>query len=282
MMMSKAFDIISGVIKHRINKLDKSMMLLVIGEMGSGKSLAAVSFACKVDPTFKDHPRIVYDVNEFLEKLNDIEKGQAIIFDEVGVGVAARDFQKLSNKIMSIVTQILRYKNIFCIFTTPNARFMDINLRESMNGILHPIKIDPIHNINTCAYRILETNMDGLVYKKKFIYYDGKHGAAGEEMDPVHVPRPDKEMEAYYKRLSFKMKDSKLKELEAAMNEETPNGMVTQAIHNKAEACVNFINSMRLTSSMSWEQLATASGYDKKTLQRWIKESETAKRATKV
>lgn len=274
--MSKAFDIICGVIKHRINEKDKAMMMLVVGEMGSGKSLAAVSFASKIDPSFRDavlkgEKRIVFDVHDFLEVLNKTKKGQCIIFDEVGVNVAARDFQKLNNRIMSIITQILRYKNVCCIFTTPNARFVDINIRESMNAWVHPLKIDTEHNINTCRYKQLITDDEGLVRKQKFVYYDGKHGAAGEVMDPVHVPRPDTELEAYYKKMSFKMKDEKLKELQYGLDEDNANPMKVQSVVNRATACINFITGLRQT--MSWDELAALSGFDKRALQRWIKES---------
>jgi len=273
--VSKSFDIVTGVVRKRVNTEDKSSMLLVIGEMGCGKSICAVSFACKVDPSFKSDPRIVFDVNEFLEKLNNIEKGQAIIFDEVGVGVAARDFQKLSNKIMSIVTQILRYKNICCIFTTPNARFMDINLRESMNGILHPVKIDREHDINTCEYRILKTNMDGLVSKEKFKFYDGEHGESAELIPVIHVPRPDREMEAYYKKISFAMKSKKLKELMDSINDEAPNPMVLESIRNKADALSLLLVNMK--RSHTWDELATACGYSARQLQNWAKEAPVGK-----
>jgi ABC-type dipeptide/oligopeptide/nickel transport system ATPase component len=134
--MCRGFDIICGVIKHRINKLDKSMMILIVGEMGSGKSLAAVSFACKVDPSFAKDPRIVYTVEDFIAKLNKIKKGQAIIFDEVGVNVAARDFQKLH--------RICRSSHKYCVIkmsaasSTPHARFVDCQCRESMNAWVHP------------------------------------------------------------------------------------------------------------------------------------------------
>lgn len=278
--MGKAFDVICGVIKHRINVNDKAMMVLVVGEMGSGKSLAAVSFASKIDPSFKHallngEQRIVFDVHSFLDVLNKAKKGQCIIFDEVGVNVAARDFQKLNNRIMSIITQILRYKNVCCIFTTPNARFVDINVRESMNAWVHPIAIDKEHNINTCSYRELVTNEDGLVHKRKFVFYDGKHGAAGEVMDPVYVPRPDKEIEEYYKKLSFKIKDEKLKELQYGLEGDNPNPMKIKAVQNKADACTNLIRNLK--AFHTWEELAAASGYTARVMQMWIRESASSK-----
>ena len=275
--MSRSFDIICGSLKHRINQEDKSAMMLIVGEMGSGKSLAAVAFADKIDPTFRSHPRIVYTAEEFIEAIGKAKGGHAIIFDEVGVNVAARDFQTKHNKAMSSVSQILRFKNVCAIFTTPQARFIDVNVREAMNCWVHPIAIDREHNVNACKFQQLYTNDDGIVCRRQFVYFDGQHGKRGEIIDPVYVPRPAPELEEYYRKLSIKMKNDKLLELRMGLDEDKPNPMKLQSVVNRAEACVTMIKNLRGT--MTWDDLAAASGYDKKSLQRWIKESALAKGA---
>ncbi|MGB3907458.1 MAG: hypothetical protein WBL02_03380 [Methanomethylovorans sp.] len=263
MIMSRSFDIICGYIKHRINIEDKSQMLLIVGEMGSGKSLAAVSIACKIDPSFDVCPRIVYTVPDFLDTLIKMKKGQCIIFDEAGVGVPAREWQHAQNKIMSIITQILRYKNVCCIFTTPNIRLLDINVREAMNGFIKPRYIDTKHNVNVCKYKIIMVNDDGVVVKRDFIYYDGKSGAAGEIIDPLYIPRPNQEIEEHYKKISIEMKNAKLKELKHSIDSEAPLHQSTlKSIENKAEACVKMLNYFKKTHT--WDELATASGMSRK------------------
>jgi len=82
----------------------------------------------------KNSPRIVYTVPEFLNAVLKSKKGQAIIFDEAGVGVPAKEQHQKMNRIMQIITQILRFKNICVIFTIPNIRLLDINLREAITG----------------------------------------------------------------------------------------------------------------------------------------------------
>jgi hypothetical protein len=266
--MSRSFDIICGSLKHRINNEDKSAMMLIVGEMGSGKSLSAVAFADKIDPTFRNNPRIVFTAEDFIETIEKAKGGQAIIFDEVGVNIGARDFMTKHNKAMSGVMQILRFKNVCAIFTTPQARFIDVNVRESMNCWVHPIAIDKVNNVNTCKFQQLYTNDDGIVCRRKFVYYDGKHGAAGEVMDPVYVPRPCPELEDHYRKLSIKMKNDKLKELRLGLDEDKPNPMKLQSVINRSEACVNIINKLR--ENMEWDEVAALAGYNKKTLQRWV------------
>jgi len=270
--MSRSFDIITGSIRYRINKEDKSSMCLIVGEMGSGKSLAAVSIACKIDPTFRNNPRIVYTISDFLETLNNSKKGQVIIWDECGVGVPAREWMTAQNKIMSIVTQILRFKNVCVIFTTPNIRYLDVNVREAMNLLIKPKAIDRENNVNACKVFTIYTDDYGAVRYGKFIYYDGKNGAAGEWIDPLYIPRPDEEMESYYKKLSIDMKNAKLKELKRSIDDEAPPHQSTiKSTENKAEACIKMLTYFK--KDHTWDELATASGMSRKQVYNWVKEA---------
>ena len=267
--MSKSFDIICGAIKHRINVKNKSYMLLIVGEMGSGKSLAGVSIACRVDPSFKDSPVIVYTVREFLEAVLKAKKGQVIIFDEAGVGVPSREWHTEMNRIMSIITQILRFKNICVIFTTPNIRLLDINVREAMNGFIKPRYIDDANQVNVCTFKNIIVNDNGEVVKRNFIYYDGKNGAAGEIIDPLRIPRPDPEIEEYYEKISIDMKNSKLRELKKSIDDTTVAPQTEQAIRNKAAVCIKLLEHLR--STHSWDELASISGMSDRQLQNWMK-----------
>lgn len=266
--MSRSFDIVCGVIKHRINVDDKSAMVLIVGEMGSGKSLAAVSMASKIDATFKSHRTIVYTVEEFLEAVDNSKRGQCIIWDEVGVGIPAREWQSTQNKIMSIITQILRFKNIAVIFTTPNIRFVDVNVRESMNMLIRPKTIMKEENVNVCKLFNIYVNDFGEVKYGKFLYFDGTN-ASGEWIEPLYIPRPSEEMEAFYKKLSIDMKNAKIKELRDSINEGVVNPMEIQGIKNKADACIKLVQHCRKTHT--WDELAAVVGINKKTMQLWLK-----------
>jgi len=270
--MSKSFDIVCGTIKHRITKKDKDFMLLIVGERGSGKSLAAMAMACKIDPEFKNNPIVVYTVYEFLDAILNAKKGQVIVFDEVGVGVPAREWHQLNNMIMSIIAQILRYKNICVIFTTPNIRYVDVNVREAMNGFIKTRYIDTNNDINVCNYKVYLTNDNGEVVKRKYIHYDGKSGAAGEEIDPLYIPRPDPEIEAYYKKLSIGRKNSKLRELKQMMDEEITTPQEEKSTKNKALVCIKLLQYFKNTST--WDELAEVTGMSKRQLQYWVKDGE--------
>jgi len=268
--MSKGFDIICGTIKHRILNENKAAMILIVGEMGSGKSLAGVSMACKIDPSWKNHKTIVYTSEEFLTAIDNAKKGQVIIWDEVGVGVPAREWQKAQNKMISILMQILRYKNVCVIFTTPNIRFIDINLRESMNYMIRPKKILRDVNVNECKlFSLYTTNMGEVAYGS-FKYFDGSNGN-GEVIDPLYIPRPEPEIEAFYEELSINKKNSIIKELRASIEgEAAPDPATVYATERKAEVCTKLITYFK--DKYSWNEIEAAAGMNKRTLQMWLKE----------
>src|SRR6056297_137942 len=264
----ESFDKICGVLKSRINVKNKSVMMLIVGEMGSGKSLAAVAVASRIDPTFKDDPRVVYTVMDFLETLRSMKKGQAVIFDEAGVGVPAREWQKVQNKVMSILAQILRFKNVCVIFTTPNIRFIDINLRESMNAFVKPRYILEKENINVCTYKQIYVNDNGEVRKRDFVFYDGRSGAAGEVIDPLYVPRPEPELEAYYEKLSIQKKNEKMKELEDMLKGDDVSKTDVKVMQSQID--VGMRSLIHLKESKTWEEMEFITGKSRAQMQRWI------------
>jgi len=272
MIMSKhlpeSFDKITGVLKTRINVKNKSVMMLIVGEMGSGKSLAAVGIAAQIDPSFKKDPRIVYTVMDFLETIRSMKKGQAVIFDEAGVGVPAREWQQIQNKVMSILAQILRYKNICVIFTTPNIRFIDINLRESMNAFLKPRFILEKENINVCTYKQIYVNDSGEVRKRDFVFYDGRSGAAGQVIDPLYVPRPEPELEAYYEKLSIQKKDEKMKELEDLLKGDDVSKTDVKMLKSKADFGMKLLTWAK--ENHTWKEIVEGTGKAERTLIRWL------------
>lgn len=272
--LPESFEKITGVLKTRINVKNKSVMMLIVGEMGSGKSLAAVSIASKIDPTFKDDPRVVYTVMDFLETLRSMKKGQAVIFDEAGVGVPAREWQQIQNKVMSILAQILRFRNVCVIFTTPNIRFIDINLRESMNAFLKPRFILEKENINVCTYKQIYVNDNGEVRKRDFVFYDGQSGAAGQVIDPLYVPRPEPELEEYYEKLSIQKKNEKMKELEDLLKGDDVSKTDVKTLQKQAGGLLKLIQYVK--PNHTWEELANIIGVSDRQIRRWIDKDTAA------
>lgn len=113
-------------------KQNKNNLVVVTGETGSGKSLAALDMAVKLDPKFTPD-EIVFKVSDFLSRVRSLEKGRALIFDEAAVDFDARRSMSKQNINLSNVLKIFRYLNLNVIFTLPNLEMLDVNARRLMS-----------------------------------------------------------------------------------------------------------------------------------------------------
>lgn len=137
-------------ITNRLLKLNKNFLAVVTGDTGSGKSYAAMRLAQLIDPKFSVK-NIALDPEQFFEILENknVGKGSCIIFDEAGVGMGARDWYTIQNKVFGYVLQTFRHLNIAVIFTVPNLSFIDVQLRNLLHMHLNMQSI----NYNTLVSR---------------------------------------------------------------------------------------------------------------------------------
>ena len=110
-----------------------SVVALFVGRTGSSKSGSAISLAYAMDPTF-NLDRIVFNIDEFFRVSTEenLKPGSFIIFDDAGVGAAARDWQDQKNKALGGILQTFRYKQLPTIITTPELSFIDKQVRLSV------------------------------------------------------------------------------------------------------------------------------------------------------
>lgn len=129
-------------IKSRVEK-NQNFVVLFVGQTGTGKSYGAMSLAEEIDPGF-NVDRVVFSAQEFIDVLNkdkSMVKGSVIMWDEAGVGMPAREWYSLSNKVISYVVQTFRVKGYILIMTTPSLRYIDSQIRSLFHGICE--MIDP-------------------------------------------------------------------------------------------------------------------------------------------
>ncbi|MHB1439992.1 MAG: hypothetical protein ACYCSO_05180 [Cuniculiplasma sp.] len=116
-------------IRNRIKK-NRNLIALFVGDTGSGKSLASIRLAERVDPTFSVD-RVVFTVKEFLDLINaGLPPGSVIVFDDAGLGINARLWQETSSRIFGMLTQGFRYKQILVFITVPDETFIERQSRK--------------------------------------------------------------------------------------------------------------------------------------------------------
>lgn len=127
---------------QQLHTYNFSLLLTFYGKHRAGKSLAAVLFACIIDPTFADNleRRVVYTSQDFLKATNELRdkkiKGGAIIKDEAGTGdLSSQRWYEESAKIINAQLQAIGYLNPFIAFVTQNFNFINTHARKLSQGV---------------------------------------------------------------------------------------------------------------------------------------------------
>jgi len=116
----------------------------------SGKSYSALRLGEELDSEFNMDNVAHGRPKQFMEILNSpkIKRGSVVIFDEAGVGMPAKEWYSMSNKLLNYVLQIFRYKNIIVFFTVPDISYIDSSARKLFHGIF------TADNINFTSKRV--------------------------------------------------------------------------------------------------------------------------------
>lgn len=122
----------------RLHVRDQNFVMAITGKPGTGKSYAGLSLCQSVDPNFSVENNVVYRPMDIIDIVNDKKKvydGMAILWEEVGVGIDAKNWHSPINKAISHLAQTFRKKHICLVMTVPDASFFDSSVRKLLNCI---------------------------------------------------------------------------------------------------------------------------------------------------
>ena len=120
-----------------LHKLNRNFVQVNIGPTGSGKSYGGLRTCYDIDPEF-DVDNVFFSPKELLERImdDDLRKGEAHLWDEVGVSINARRFWSLKNLITSYIVQTFRFKNTYLVETVPSFDLVDSQVRKLVHGVM--------------------------------------------------------------------------------------------------------------------------------------------------
>jgi len=146
-------------VRDRLLVKNKNWMCVVCGQTGSGKSYAGLTLAQQIDPNFSAD-NIVFTPSEFMALMNSgkLQKGSAIIFDEAGVGIGAREFASMSNRLMMFVAQTFRFKNYAVIFTVPAFSMIDAQARKLIHAYVETLSINRRNKLCRTKFMNVQVN----------------------------------------------------------------------------------------------------------------------------
>lgn len=100
-----------------------------------------------------------------------LKKGNAIIFDEAGVGISAREWYSFNNKAINYILQTFRFRNLVVIFTVPYLNYIDSNVRKMFDFVIECKSVNKQEKKNVVKVMRLQYNkITGDMYKKHLIY----------------------------------------------------------------------------------------------------------------
>ena len=181
------------MIRKRLFLMNKNYLLLICGDTGNGKSYTALTIASQIDPTFKDEveTRVVFTAKQFMKLLTSgkLDKGNVVIWDEAGVGIPAREWQDISNKMINYVLQTFRHKNLCVIFTTPSISFIDAGARRLFHAYVEMRRVIKKQNVARAKwYNFHHIPRTGKTYTPTL------RDQYGERIPWIDFPKPSKEI----------------------------------------------------------------------------------------
>lgn len=194
-------------IRSRMIYQNKNWLSIICGETGSGKSYSALSLANMISPRgIKIKYNVVFNPIQFLNKINNSKgliRGDILVFDEAGVGMAARDWYSIQNKLLGAVLQTFRNMNIGVIFTTPNLSFIDIQARKLFHNYFETANIDYEEEI---AYIKLYEIQHNSRYDKTYYKHPRFTDKHGKKIVCSHlaIPKPNEELIRDYEKVKSK------------------------------------------------------------------------------
>lgn len=265
---------ISGLIRDRLWIRHTNALIAIFGEPGSGKSLSAITLARLVDDRFT-LDNVVYTPEDFLDRLDKASRGTVVIFDEAGVGIPAREWQSLQNKLLNYVLQTFRYQNICVIFTTPHISYIDRQARHLLNYTAvtkgYVAKYDCFESY--WYYRDVNPFSDYPRFEPLSIMQNGKK----VELGKIYIPFPHEYVDAYEemarKRKTEIRRDAmkKIEAMKAGIRADVDMRQIRR-LANQSKAFFKLYEYVKAEYNYSDREIAKILNVSNATISNWVKQ----------
>lgn len=199
----------SLVIKEIASKILKGIgqNIVITGPLGSGKSEAAMKIAQEVS-LLTNHKWSVDDVVftplDFVMRYNNkakTPKGADLILDEIGVTHGARTSQSKANIQFNKIFQVLRHRELLCIFTLPDLSMMDVTARKLMHWWFQTDSLDKKKGVCYIIPHVVEVVQASGDILYPFPMFNGN------QLTELQIKAVSQQTRDEYKKRSAKYKD---------------------------------------------------------------------------
>jgi len=266
----------AGTVHNLIWGKNRNAMLLFVGDPGSGKSYAAISIACMIDPNFSIE-KVVFTPEDFLNALDKAKRGDVIIWDEAGVGMPARDWNTIQNKVLAYVIQTFRFQNIGVFFTTPGSTLLDKVARILINFQVKVIDYNRETRHTTAV--VYEREYDPVRDILNWVKWQKRENGKVVDPNPIFIPHPPDDIAREYEKISreykVKVREEAKEKIEAYRQglsmSATIDGRHLRKLENQAQALRNLVKSL-LDQGYRYSDIARLMGINQQTMYAWKNE----------
>lgn len=206
---------IDEIIKKRVLKLNKNYIFVCTGPPGSGKSWACISIAELVDPNFSiENITTPLDDEKGLIPLLNSEKfkrGDAIVMEEAGVDLSAKEWQSFINKAVNKVLQTFRWEGIALLMNVPVDAFVDKWARVLWQGYGEMVYVNEESGISLMKF--FDMSYSGryqtIFYKYPYKVINGRW----VQQRSFAIPKPSDDLLMEYEPLHKRFKKNIRKDL---------------------------------------------------------------------
>ena len=176
--MSQNNEVILDHVCRRIYR-NANAFIIVVGDVGSGKSYFALDLALKISERFdtpfnKDWVQFSSE-GMYKAAMRDHKRGQVILLDEMGVIMSNRRAMAKGNVGLSFLLQTIRSQNHILIFTVPDFSFVD-KVARTLIHYRAIVKPRFRNNQNFVTFQIMKISQYKGVSYPAPVYYKLKDG----------------------------------------------------------------------------------------------------------
>ena len=182
-------------IRQRI-KNNKNYLGFISGATGTGKTYTSLAICEMVDPTFSID-RVVFNGRDLMRVVADMKRGNAVVFEEVGVEMSNRNWASITNKMLNYLFQTFRHRNFILIMNSPYMDFIDAATRKLFHAEFQTEAIDKKKQTVRVIPQVIQYNsrIQKFYFKYLRVY---RPGIGLVPIKRWNVPRPSKELTDAY------------------------------------------------------------------------------------
>ncbi len=146
---------------------NRSISILIIGNVRSGKSVAGLDIGLILDTDRFDVNSVHFSPKDYVHHVNvtpDNQRGVGIMLDDAGLAIDARLWQNMSNVLFGQMIQGYAWKQFVSIVTTPRNSFIDVRARQMFDIVFEATDVRGLFKMKLAAQPAIN-------FKNQYPYY---------------------------------------------------------------------------------------------------------------